>query len=261
MPRLVVRAILRGDVSFSGFPTIWIPTFVHYGIRFVDSIAPKKYIPFFSDLTPEEIQGVAVKAKRSGCSRSLMESTAALDPVLADFIYINDHKLAFAGYREEPLATEIFLNTWHSFSQPEVIEIQEQMARHVAHYDTFVLMPCSRRRPYSDSRTHLRLRESLGRTLTRNGVERVVVTSLGVVPEVFWSHPIVMRYDAGAVDLWRVFQLLRTFFVLNRARHVIDCLSFRPYSEMVRVLADLQIIPEVSRPLRLRWRSFYAKLR
>jgi hypothetical protein len=31
-----------------------------------------------------------------------------------------------------------------------------------------------------------------------------------------------MSYDAGAVDLWRIFQLLRVFFTANRARVVID---------------------------------------
>jgi hypothetical protein len=84
---------------------------------------------------------------------------------------------------------------------------------------------------------------------------------LGVVPEAFWRDPLVLSYDAGAVDLWRVFRLLRVFFETNRAEHVIDCLSFEPYSVMLGLLAEVRVIPNVSRPLKQRWRSFYAKLR
>jgi hypothetical protein len=70
-----------------------------------------------------------------------------------------------------------------------------------------------------------------------------------------------MSYDAGAVDLWRVFQLLRMFFTVNKARTVIDCLSFKPYSDMLHLLKDLGMVHDVSRPLRVRWRSFHVTLR
>jgi predicted RNA-binding protein len=206
---------------------------------------------------------MAIEAKKSGASRALLESTAALDPVIADFIYIVDHKLASAGLSDPGCNGNNLLNTWHSFSRPEVIRLQERMCHHIAQCDVFLMLPCSRHRPYGDSRTHTRLARQLHDLIPRcaERAERVVVTSLGVVPEAFWREPLVMSYDAGAVDLWRVFQLLRMFFTVNKARSVIDCLSFKPYSDMLSLLKTLGTVHDVSRPLRVRWRSFHVKLR
>jgi hypothetical protein len=225
---------------------------------------PKSYLPLFSDLSSEAITELAERAKRQGSSRELLEATAALDPVLADFLYIVDHKLAAAGYGQEEARTvkTIPLNTWHSFGRPEIVALQERMCRWVALNDTFLMLPCSRHRPYRESRTHKRLAADLAAVGHRTAnVTRVVVTALGVVPEPFWDEPIVMRYDAGAVDLWRVFQLLHTFFSVNRGRRVVDCLSFKPYSEMLVTLRSLGLIEAVVRPLKLRWRSFSVDLK
>ena len=92
------------------------------------------------------------------------------------------------------------------------------------------------------------------------GAEQTVVTALGVIPETYWREPLVMSYDAGAVDLWRVFQLLRFFFTVNHPRLVVDCLSFKPYSDMLGLLRDLGLIATLIRPMKIRWRSFHVTL-
>jgi predicted RNA-binding protein len=218
----------------------------------------------FSDLSSEAITELAQSAKRQGSSRQLLEATAALDPVLADFLYIVDHKLAAAGYQQAEAGTvnATPLNTWHSFGRPEIVGLQERMCRWVASNDTFLILPCSRHRPYGESRTHKRLAADLAAVgQPKANATRVVVTALGVVPEPFWSEPIVMGYDAGAVDLWRVFQLLRQFFLANPGRLVVDCLSFKPYSQMLATLHSLNQIGCLLRPLKLRWRSFCVDLK
>jgi hypothetical protein len=264
LPRLVVRSVLGGpSIRLIRFPTVWIPVCVHYGIEFDEPQPPQKHVPMFSDMPASEISRIAIEAKRRGQSRALLESTAALDPVIADLIYIVDHKLASAGASDPGCDGVNLLNTSHSFDRPEVIRLQEQMCRHVVQGDLFVMLPCSRHRPYGESRTHTRLARQLRDVAPgcAESAERVVVTSLGVVPETFWREPLVMSYDAGAVDLWRVFQLLRMFFTVNKATSVIDCLSFKPYSDMLRLLQELGTFHCLSRPLRVRWRSFHVTVR
>jgi hypothetical protein len=263
LPRRFVRAIIGAQaLRLVGFPAQWIPPCAHFGIEWSEATTPASYIPLFSDLNPHVVGELCKVATRKGTSRELVEATAALDPVIADFLYIVDHKLRAAGYRpDDTTASRISLNTWHSFGQPQVLELQERMCRHVSGADVFVMLPCSRHRPYDESRTHKRLSAALDALGYGNwDATRVVVTALGVVPEPFWNEPIVLRYDAGAVDLWRVFQLLRMFFSVNRARSVIDCLSFKPYSEMLSTLHSLGKVGDVIRPLKLRWRSFAVEL-
>jgi hypothetical protein len=250
LPRLVVKAVLGKErLRFVGFPAQWIPVFVHYNIRYDKPRAPLSYLPLFSDLSTEQVTSLTLESKKRGASRSLAESAAALDAVISDFIYIVDHKLADKDHADPGTSGSNQLNTWHSFGRPEIIGLQQRMCEHSVHGDTFVMLPCARHRPYDESRTHARLLRQLSATNH----------SVAGVEEHFWRDPLVMTYDAGAVDLWRVFQLLRAFFRNNRPRAVIDCLSFKPYSDMLRVLAKLGDIKDVVRPLTLRWRGFQAK--
>jgi predicted RNA-binding protein len=243
-----------------GFPAQWIPVCAHYGISCAAPRRPLGYLPLFSDMPVAEIVRVTEAAKARNASRPLLEAAAALDPVIADLVYIVDHKLAASGVFDPGNGGSNLLNTWHSFGRPEVIELQERMCRHRAESDVGLFLPCSRQRPYEESRTHARLL----RNLSNQGYEhaacsQIVVTAFGVVPRTYWRHPLIMSYDAGAVDLWRVFQLLRAFLAQNRFRLVIGCLSFKPFSDMLNTLHELQLIPRPVRPLKIRWRGFSAK--
>ena len=260
LPRLVVNAVRRQQpLNLIRFPAQWIPVCAHYGISFVDPQPPRHYLPLFSDLAPSQIVYLAEAAKVNKASRPLLEAAVALDPVIADFVYIVDHKLSAAGHLN-PVGNGVnLLNTWHSFARPEIICLQLEMARTAITADAVLLMPCSRQRPYHASRTHARLRQQLEMAGYLAGAfAPVVVTALGVIPQSYWQHPLVMTYDAGAVDLWRVFQLLQTFFSINRFATVVDCLSFKPYSDMLQILSRLGIARTPVRPLKIRWKGFHA---
>ncbi len=260
VPRLLVKAVLEDiNLKLIGFPAQWIPVCTHYGINYAEPRRPPNYLPLFSDLPVLEIIRVA-EANTRNSSRPLLEAVAALDPVIADLVYIVDHKLAVAGLCDPGNGGANFLNTWHSFGRPEVIDLQERMCRHSTGSEAVLFLPCSRQRPYEKSRTHTRLLRDLLKTgHDLNACTQVVVTAFGVVPQAYWRHPLIMTYDAGAVDLWRVFQLLRAFLTRNHFQVVIDCLSFRPFSDMLATLHGLRSIPKPIRPLKLRWRAFSAQ--
>jgi hypothetical protein len=262
LPRHIVRAVHEGiQLRLVGFPTQWIPVCVHYGLAYGEPRAPLTYLPIFSDLPMSEIARLAEAARTHKADRSLLEAAAALDAVIADLVYIVDHKLAALGRHDPGSGGSNLLNTWHSFCRPEVRGLQERMCRHETENHAALLLPCSRQRPYDESRTHARLQRDL-REVGHNpdAYAQIVVTALGVVPREYWNHPMVMSYDAGAVDLWRVFQLLRVFFATNRFQTVIDCLSFKPYSDMLQTLHLLDLIAHPRRPLKLRWRGFHVTM-
>src|SRR5262245_14994741 len=260
IPRYLVRALYDGvPLRLVGFPSQWIPVCVHYGLAYGEPRAPLTYLPIFSDLPISEIARLAETARTHNAGRSLLYAAVALAAVIADLVYIVDHKLAGLGRGDPGSSGSNLLNTWHSFCRPEVMDLQERMCRYDTESDVALLLPCSRHRPYAESRTHSRLRRNLAEAgHNSDACAQIVVTALGVVPRQYWNHPLVMSYDAGAVDLWRVFQLLRVFFAANRFQSVIDCLSFKPYSEMLQMLHVLHLIPPPIRPLKLRWRGFHA---
>jgi hypothetical protein len=213
IPRLLVKAVRdRVQVRLVGFPAQWIPVCVHYGLAYAEPREPLTYLPIFSDLPTNEIARLAETARARYASRSLLEAAAAFDAVIADLIYIVDHKLSESGHHDPGSKGSNLLNTWHSFCRPEVRRLQERMCQHHVKNDAILLLPCSRHRPYDESRTHTRLRRDLKKAgQDPDQCAQVVVTALGVVPRQYWRDPMVMSYDAGAVDLWRVFQLLRAF--------------------------------------------------
>jgi Domain of unknown function (DUF5591) len=262
IPRLIVKALREAaGLRLVGFPAQWLAVCGHYGIPCLHPQEPLRYLPIFSEMPVPELVRIVAAAKARNASRALLESAAALDPVIADLVYIVDHQLAASGLPDPANGGSNLLNTWHSFGRPEVVALQERMCRYAVDSETAFFLPCSRQRPYDKSRTHGRLLRSLSDVGYDPATSsHIVVTAFGVVPRVFWRDPLILTYDAGAVDLWRVFQLLRSFLTRNRFRVVVDCLSFKPFSDMLNTLHELKFIPQPTRPVKIRWRGFCTKV-
>jgi archaeosine synthase len=82
-----------------------------------------------------------------------------------------------------------------------------------------LLLPCSARKPYSDSRTHRRLSEALSRTPNRWAVHEVVLTSpLGAVPrELERTYP-AAHYDIPVSGDWYHEELERMRILVDHIR-------------------------------------------
>jgi predicted RNA-binding protein len=107
-----------------------------------------------------------------------------------------------------------------------------------ANHKAAVLLPCARKRPYAESKTHKRIWSKLNRLqITDDHVDKIVVSSIGIVPEPLWNHPVVLSYDSGVPDIYRVLRLMRAFFKKARYERVVDCLEFRPYSDCLQIVA------------------------
>ena len=266
VPRLV-REALRGHEKFvfRRFPRQWIPLFEYYGLAWDKSQAPGQHIPLISEMSEEEITRHCRVASSQGTLRSLVESIVVLDPVLADFLYILDNS---SNHRPGPCATlveaqfrgTIRLTNWQSYGRPEVQDFEREVDQISVRKQVAVVLPCSRRRPYQTSRTCHRIWRALHEEgYERTDLHQVVVTSLGIVPEELWSHPVVLRYDGGVPDIYRVLRLARRFFLRNRYANVIDCLQFPPYSDVLAILQREGTIKRLSRGPAQTSRQFYVR--
>jgi predicted RNA-binding protein len=242
MARLIHRAA-HEETEFIGFPASWIPLFVHFGARWRDAIAPPEYRPLFSDLPVAEIARLARRAAERGQSRTFVESVAALDPLLADVLHKLDRRRALAA-----AAGAIAFTGWQSYGRPEVLDLEDRILAHrPGPGGTAVLLPCARKRPYRLSKAHRRLWRGLDQAgVGKAAVDQVVISSLGVIPEPFWEDPIVVGYDSGVPDIYRVLRLMRAYFGPRRYDRVIDCLEFEPYRDCLRIVAREGLVGAVA---------------
>jgi hypothetical protein len=232
MARLIDQSKCGAPI-LAGFPAQWLPLFAHFDARWVDPTPPPTFIPIVSGLSIEQLLGLIQAAQSEGQSRVLVEAIAALDPLIADVLYKLDRR------SKAPIDlkfTKIPLTGWQSYGRPEILDLEDRiLANAVANSRSAVLLPCARKRPYRASRTHARLWRGLSQIKQDAlDVDEIVVSSLGVIPAAFWGDPVVLAYDSGVPDIYRVLRLMRSYFKLARYDEVIDCLEFEPYRDCLR---------------------------
>lgn len=261
VPRFLSRACLGEKITFEGFPRQWLPLFAWCGARWNRPSNPQSYMPVISDLSLAQLERLITTSMAGGHLRAMVESVACLDPTLADALYIVDNKTPISE-RKEP-QSKLLLTSWASYGQPSVRAFEKRVRGTTSPNRTAVFLPCSRRRPYNLSTTHKRIWSSLAAnnilSVDDPSIDKVVLTSLGVVPRSLWEDPVVLSYDAGVPDIYRLLRLLREFLDRHNYSRVIDCLSFEPYSDLLRIthrekrFGRLQIAPK------RRTRRFYVR--
>jgi predicted RNA-binding protein len=236
MARLIARATTSGNIIFVGFPRQWAPLFAEFGIGAESFSEPKEYIPIASDLSDASMAAAIAQAEAHGRLRQLVEVFATSDPVVADVLYRLDRRRDLNPSKTQ---TKVPLTGWQSYGRVEVQRLSQEIANLApsAHANAIVL-PCARTRPYGRSKTHRRL----WRGLRAEGVlpdfgETLVISSIGVVPEAFWEHPVVLHYDSGVPDIYRILRIMRSFFRKHVYDTVVDCLEFGPYRDCLSIVA------------------------
>lgn len=245
MTRLVARASSGEPIEFEGFPRQWLPLFVLWQVKWRGSIDPPTPTPVVTDLHEQETIDLIRASQDRGQLRTMVEAWAALDPVIADVLHQLDRRCTPP---DTGIAELLPLTGWQSYGRAEVQAFNRLVASEpvVRRGEPVVLLPCARGRPYRDSRTHKRIwRHLTSEGLQRAAVQQIVISSIGVVPEAHWDHPVALSYDSGVPDIWRVLRLMREYFSRNRFDRVYDCLQFAPYSEAVAILAREGLFTEV----------------
>ena len=235
LTRLIFRSA-QGELVLQGFPQQWIPLFVHFGVCFTAPSPPVEYLSLVSEVSAEHIELLSRQAGAKGALREMVEAFASLDPLIADVLHRIDRRNTAAS---APSAVRVKLTGWQSYGRPEILQLNKLIAdTAVATHETAVLLPCARRRPYQSSKTHRRIWEKLKlHGVDPIDVDRLVVSSIGIVPEYCWDHPVVLGYDFGVPDIYRILRLMRQFFKKARYSRVIDCLEFQPYSDCLQIVS------------------------
>lgn len=257
LPRYV-RQTITGNrrYEFLNFPRQWLPIFEWFEIPWRGSIAPINYLPIYSELAEEEILLIINRAISEGLLRTLVESTSHLDPIISDFLYILDNSLDIIDKLLEKELNEfgakksnrktIILNGWQSYGRQSVRVIEKYIKSISTNRKICATLPCSLVRPYNKSQTHKRIYRILeDEGYNIDELHKVVITSLGVLPEEIWKLPQVLRYDAGVPDIYRTLRIVRSYFRHVDYDYVLDCLQFSPYSDTLKIAHNEGIIREI----------------
>jgi hypothetical protein len=254
--------------TFLGFPRQWSPLFEWFGVRYNNCINPAEYLPFFSDLSSSRLKVVLKKATDERMLRSLVEVAAVIDPVVADCLYILDHsvknlsspmRLSMSADGAQTRKS-IILNGWHSYGQIAVLHLEREVAKVAARGEGAVILPCSFKRPYSSSPTHKQIYPILEKAgYDDSQLHKIVITSLGVIPQELWESPAVLKYDAGVPDLYRILRLIREYFSVRKYSYVLDCSQFPPYSDLLGIAQREGFIKTLRRINVPKRRAFYLR--
>lgn len=257
LPRAILKCIAGGkEIVFTDFYRQWIPVFEWYGMKWKGSIPPKHYMPIFSEMKQEEVCELTDRAKQHNTLRALVEATSMLDPVVSDLLYIvdnsiplnNQHLTKDADFVISGKSKKLLLNGWQSYGRPSVRVLEQQVMSINPPHQIAVILPCSLKRPYGESRTHQRIYQQLcDKGYDLNKIHKVVITSLGILPEEVWNFPQVLAYDAGVPDIYRLLRLAREWFGKVRYKSVIDCLQFQPYRDILKILQGENLIKNLQR--------------
>jgi len=154
----------------------------------------------------DEARHVAM-AVRGSRVRELAERRAANDPWSTAVLREMDLRhFAWQEYHAPVAGGPVFAYTAHSLTRPEVLRFRRRLAEQYARPPStrvLVLLPCSARKPYAESRSHRRFREAVWRSGNAHAVHEAIVTSpFGLVPrELERTYP-VAHYDVPVTGDW-----------------------------------------------------------
>jgi hypothetical protein len=220
---------------FQGFPRHWLPLFEWAGAPWKNSIEPLEYVPLFSGRTEREIVAEIAKARDAGQLRLLTEVAASAEIILCETLQRIDAGLS-ALPPTETQARRISLTTWHSYNRPDIRAFDATVRRFRQTQPGVLFIPCAKARPYHRSQSHRRLMQivrAAGLALDR--FDKIVITSLGPVPQTLWEHDLVQRYDTGVRDVYRLFVQLRQLLKGTSYTEAWDLMPFAPYSDIIRL--------------------------
>lgn len=249
---LMARALQRElrnrtpRVTFVGFPRHWLPLFAWVGASWRKSIEPPTYVPLISGRSETEIVWEIEQAQANGQLRLLVEVVASAEIVLCETLQRMDGRLAKGDFPADD--GQIRLTTWHGYNRADVRAIDTVIAEFRPSRPDVLFIPCAKARPYSKSQAHQRLMRQAERAgLKPDRFDKIVITSLGPIPEAYWEADLVQRYDTGVRDIYRLLVQCRALLKKTRYRIAWDLMAFAPYSDLLRVLHLEGYLPKPKR--------------
>jgi archaeosine synthase alpha-subunit len=148
------------------------------------------------------------RALREGRLRELVELRIGSEPVLAELLRYADRGLADLLEERTPVATDISGRYVYRESQrrPEAVRFRQRFLeryRSPPSKRVLLVVPCSRTKPYRNSRSHRRFARAFEELPWAHRIHVVSVTSpLGVVPRDLEDLPPARHYDIPVTGEW-----------------------------------------------------------
>ena len=92
---------------------------------------------------------------------------------------------------------QVICSSEESLYRPEAVRWRERMEMMKPLGDTVVLLPCSMKKPYSNSKSHQKFRK-----LTRSFQERIVTSPFGICPRELENTFPIQSYDVSTTGSW-----------------------------------------------------------
>ena len=238
--------------TFVAFPRQWIPLFEWLGCQWHHSTEPTTYLPFFSSIDQEALLEEVFIARSKGTLRFLAELAASVDIVLCETLQRIDADLFIADELEKPTK----LTMWHGYNRKSLKDFDKHLLSYKQTHDSVIFIPCSRARPYEESQSQKRLFLKLqDHNIDLDHYDKVVISSIGPIPEDMWHHEVVLNYDTGVRDLYKILCQMRKFLEGCSYETAIDVLPLVQYGDLIDILHLEKRLPKPTRPKWLRRRN------
>ncbi len=212
-----IKEIITPDVMLHapGVPSSFFPILTYLGIDLFD-------FTFLSTLTNgENVLEMDNKAEdyilvinrmksalKSGKLRDLVRIYANSYPPQKTLLRMIDKQIPLDQGTTTYGAKSLYCTDETDFSRPEVKRFRERVRdryRLASHIQGIVFLPCSARKPYSQSKSHRAFQSAIRRTLKsrRHSLAEIILTSpLGIVPrELEYTYP-AAHYDIPVTGDW-----------------------------------------------------------
>jgi hypothetical protein len=212
-------------------PLSQVPFLIYFGHE-VEKESVHKDINYglWSIYSIEEILDWIERAQEKSCLRDLIEMFASFTPICSDILMQVDLK----GITKDilPEDKKIMVSSFHSYNRSYVRELLDQMSSFKTDKKKCLLLSCSAERPYNTSKTH---KEIYAKIENLDEYYKVVITTIGVVPEEFWEHPFVLKYNNSYPDLWQVYLRCKKYFSINKFDAYRNFHRYEPFLEIIKL--------------------------
>ncbi|OLS24386.1 MAG: Archaeosine synthase [Candidatus Heimdallarchaeota archaeon LC_3] len=141
--------------------------------------------------------------------RDLVKQSSKRFPSLAGLLRLADNEKQYLNsYVNFDRSDQLLITDETDYVRPEIVEFQNRLLNRYS-YDKqkwgLLLLPCSARKPYSQSNSHKKFAETIKKGLGsyRYGLEEWIITSpLGIVPRYLESLYPVKYYDITVTGHW-----------------------------------------------------------
>lgn len=225
----LARRSFQGEkIEVHNCKKIFVPLFVYVGIEVLDTIEDESICSKIPNITEY------CKSLSRGELRVFLEAVASSNALFSDALYqIDFDEIKPIDYDNGMLEKyKVPISCWQSYGRSYILDLDKRISSFKSDKKKALILPCIGQKPYNHS--HLNIPN-----YNNSEWHKIVVSSIGIIPEEFWLDKAVMTYQTGMPDIWRVFNLCKNYLENNQYEEFEIWLDYTPYIEIFEYLQKL----------------------